>query len=265
MPIISNFPGGSLPEGKSGQFVGFDPAGAPVAKNVTAQDVAFTDGETFQTKYDSGELTGPAGQAGATGAPGKDGSAATVTVGKVTTGAAGSQAAVTNSGSTSAAVFDFTIPRGADGAVGPAGKDGAPGAQGPAGTPGKDAVINGVNALTLNATGGLKGNQSGSTYTLDGAGLRPKGNKYTLTTSGWAKEPTVSGIIFTQTLTVPGVLADESKQLIMPMPASDSRDAYTAAGISCTGQSANSLTFKCQTVPTKAITVYIAIQEVAQA
>ena len=155
--------------------------------------------------------------------------------------------------------------QGPQGIQGPAGKDGAPGATGPAGPPGKNATINGANALTLYTTGGIKGSQSGSTYTLDGAGLRPKGNKYTLTTSGWAKEPTVSGIIFTQTLTVPGVLADESKQLIMPMPASDSRDAYTAAGISCIGQYVNSLTFKCQTVPTKTIAVYIAIQEVAQA
>ena len=258
MPIVSNFPGGSLPDGKSGQFVGFSPTGSPVAKNVTAQDVAFTDGETFQTKYDSGELNGPAGQAGATGAPGKDGSAATVTVGKVTTGAAGSQAAVTNSGSTSAAVFDFTIPRGADGAVGPAGKDGAPGAQGPAGTPGKDAVINGVQALTLNATGGLKGNQSGSAYTLDGSGLRPKSGKYTLPAAGWSSSAK------TQTITATGVLADEAKQLIMPMPASASQDAYAAAGIACTAQGANSLTFRCQTVPTADITVYVAVQEVTQ-
>lgn len=36
----------------------------------TAQDVTFQDGETFQQKYDSGELTGPAGAAGATGAAG---------------------------------------------------------------------------------------------------------------------------------------------------------------------------------------------------
>lgn len=154
--------------------------------------------------------------------------------------------------------------QGPQGIQGPAGKDGASGATGPAGTPGKNATINGANALTLNTTGGIKGSQSGSTYTLDGAGLRPKGNKYTLTTSGWAKEPTVSGIIFTQTLTVPGVLADESKQLIMPMPASASQDAYAAAGIACTAQGANSLTFRCQTVPAADITVYVAVQEVTQ-
>lgn len=46
------------------------------------------------------------------------GDAATVTVGTVTTGAAGSNAIVTNSGTTSAAVLNFTIPRGNTGASG---------------------------------------------------------------------------------------------------------------------------------------------------
>lgn len=41
--------------------------------------------------------------------------AATVTVGTTTTGAAGSSASVTNSGTTANAVFDFTIPEGASG------------------------------------------------------------------------------------------------------------------------------------------------------
>lgn len=52
------------------------------------------------------------------GRDGQDGSAATVSVGTVTTGAAGTNASVINSGTTSAAVFDFTIPRGADGTNG---------------------------------------------------------------------------------------------------------------------------------------------------
>lgn len=46
------------------------------------------------------------------------GEAATIEVGEVTTGAAGTQASVTNSGTENAAVFDFTIPKGADGASG---------------------------------------------------------------------------------------------------------------------------------------------------
>ena len=61
-----------------------------------------------------------------------------------------------------------------------------------------------------------------------------------------------------------GVLADEAKQLIMPMPASASQDAYAAAGIACTKQESNALTFQCQTVPTENITVYVAVQEVRQ-
>jgi len=49
------------------------------------------------------------------------GGGATVTAGTTTTGAAGSSASVVNSGTTTDAVFDFTIPRGATGATGPAG------------------------------------------------------------------------------------------------------------------------------------------------
>lgn len=39
---------------------------------------------------------------------------------------------------------------------------------------GKDATINGVNALTLKATGGLTGQQSGEVYNIDGSGLFSK-------------------------------------------------------------------------------------------
>ena len=61
----------------------------------------------------------PQGPTGATGTQGPAGAAATVTLGTTTTGAAGTSASVTNSGSSSAAVFNFTIPRGATGAQGP--------------------------------------------------------------------------------------------------------------------------------------------------
>lgn len=62
--------------------------------------------------------TGLTGATGATGAAGAAGSAATISIGTVTTGAAGSSAVVTNAGTTSAAVLNFTIPRGADGSGG---------------------------------------------------------------------------------------------------------------------------------------------------
>lgn len=44
---------------------------------------------------------------------------------------------------------------------------------------GKDATINGVNALTLKATGGLTGQQSGDTYTIDGSGILTSAKEYT--------------------------------------------------------------------------------------
>lgn len=74
----------------------------------------------------------------------------------------------------------------------------------------------------------------------------------TLTTSGWSSN--------TQTVTVPGVVASETAQLITPTPAIASQSAYYEAGIMCTGQAANRLTFACQTIPTSNLTVYVVIQ-----
>lgn len=64
-------------------------------------------------------------QTGATGATGPVGVAATVSIGTVTTGAAGTQASVTNSGTPSAAVLNFTIPQGPPGANGGGGGSGS--------------------------------------------------------------------------------------------------------------------------------------------
>lgn len=61
---------------------------------------------------------GEQGKDGSPGAKGDPGAAATVKVGTVTTGEPGTDAIVTNSGTESAAVLDFTIPRGETGAGG---------------------------------------------------------------------------------------------------------------------------------------------------
>lgn len=61
---------------------------------------------------------GTNGKDGSDGIDGTDGAAATITIGAVTTGEPGSSAAVVNSGTTTAAVFDITIPRGDKGADG---------------------------------------------------------------------------------------------------------------------------------------------------
>ena len=64
-------------------------------------------------------IRGDQGPKGDTGDRGASGAAATIQAGTVTTLAPGSDATVTNSGSSSAAKFDFGIPRGATGAQGP--------------------------------------------------------------------------------------------------------------------------------------------------
>lgn len=84
----------------------------------------------------------------------------------------------------------------------------------------------------------------------------PKATEVMLTASGWDASAK------TQKVTVSSVLADETKQLIMPMPAMASQNTYAAAGIACTLQEANALTFRCQTVPTVDISVFVTIQEV---
>lgn len=70
---------------------------------------------------------GPTGETGPVGPQGVPGTAATITIGSVTESAPGGDASVTNSGTATAAVLDFVIPRGETGPTG------ATGATGPAG------------------------------------------------------------------------------------------------------------------------------------
>lgn len=84
----------------------------------------------------------------------------------------------------------------------------------------------------------------------------PKAKLVTLTVAGWDNSAK------TQSVTVAGILADESKQMIIPMPATASMTAYNDAGIQCTGQAENTLTFTADTVPTAAIQVYVTYQDV---
>ena len=77
-------------------------------------------------KGDKGD-TGPQGEQGETGATGETGpagAAATINVGTTTTGEPGTQASVTNSGNTTNAVFNFTIPKGEKGDKGDKGDTG---------------------------------------------------------------------------------------------------------------------------------------------
>lgn len=86
--------------------------------------------------------------------------------------------------------------------------------------------------------------------------VTPNACKVTLTASGW------DSTAKTQSATVSGVLEDESKQLIMPMPAGTSMSAYNEAGIQMTAQGDNSVTFTADTVPTADVEVWVVVQSV---
>lgn len=88
--------------------------GSTSAAEITS---TITQDTTISAVITSG-AKGDKGDTGATGPTGATGLAASISVGSTTTGAAGTSASVTNSGTSSAAVFNFTIPKGADGTNG---------------------------------------------------------------------------------------------------------------------------------------------------
>lgn len=120
--------GATGPQGPAGPTGAAGPQGSTGATGAAGSDGA--DGATGATGPQGATgATGPQGPAGADGADGSDGSA-TVSVGTTTTGNAGTNASVSNTGTGTAAVLNFTVPRGATGATGaqgPAGQDGAQG------------------------------------------------------------------------------------------------------------------------------------------
>jgi hypothetical protein len=75
--------------------------------------IFYNDGSSSQWVDAFVGTVGATGAAGTNGTNGTNGSAATITVGSTTTGNVGTNASVTNSGTSSAAILDFTIPRGA--------------------------------------------------------------------------------------------------------------------------------------------------------
>ena len=128
-------------------------------------------------------------------------------------------------------------------------------------TPDEDGALTALDVAYENGTSGMKATNVQAAVdelheTVQNAGGKPKSALVTLSVAGWDASAK------TQSVAVPGVLADESKQLILPMPATANQNAYAAAGIACTAQAANSLTFTAQTVPTEAIKVYVVVQDV---
>lgn len=129
---------------------------------------------------DAGNVVGPTGSQGPTGAtgatgatgpagtPGTPGAAATVNVGVTNTGAPGSYALVNNSGTTSDAVFNFTIPAGTTGAQGPTGTTGATGPGVPTGG-NTNQVLAKINSADFN-TQWINIAGTGTVTSVDGSG-----------------------------------------------------------------------------------------------
>lgn len=109
---------------------------------------------------DQGQMEGPQGpqgeqgEPGATGPQGDPGAAATIDVGTVTTGDPGTDAAVTNSGTANAAIFNFTIPQGVQGPQGIQGPQGVQGEAGEAATIQVGTVSTGEPGTEASVTNG---------------------------------------------------------------------------------------------------------------
>lgn len=145
-------------------------------KTDTAIQVSYNNGDSWEDLVQLSDITGPegpkgeTGEAGAQGPAGADGSAATIRIGEVTTGAAGSQASVTNEGTENAAILNFSIPQGAAGTPGTPGQDGEDGADGAPGAAGANgASITGITlTLTKDGEGAITGGSGTATLSTGG-------------------------------------------------------------------------------------------------
>lgn len=145
-------------------------------KTDTAIQVSYNNGDSWEDLVQLSDITGPegpkgeTGEAGAQGPAGADGSAATIRIGEVTTGAAGSQASVTNEGTENAAILNFSIPQGAAGTPGTPGQDGEDGADGTPGAAGAaGASITGITlTLTKDGEGAITGGSGTATLSTGG-------------------------------------------------------------------------------------------------
>lgn len=135
-------PGEKGETGKGFKVVDYYDSLELLQQNVPAPEPGDAYGVGYFEPYDIyiyGETAGWVNNGPLQGAQGPDGKAATITVGTVSTGEPGTQVSVTNSGTATDAILNFTIPRGEKGLqgdTGPTGPKGDPGETGPAGPTG---------------------------------------------------------------------------------------------------------------------------------
>lgn len=108
-----------------------------------------------------------------------------------------------------------------------------------------------ITSGTLPITRGGTGSTTAATALTNlGAQAKAKTLTLSLTTAGW------SSTNKTQTKTASGVT---KSNVVIISPTATSQDAYSAAGVKCTAQAANRLTFTCDTVPMEALNVNVVI------
>lgn len=112
---------------------------------------------------------------------------------------------------------------------------------------------NNINLGRLEIANGTADNDAVNLSQLNS--VKPTLKTVTLSSSGWSSNA--------QTVSVTGISATETAQVIQPIPAIASQAAYMEAGVYASGQAANSLTFTCKTAPTSNLTVYVLIQNLS--
>ena len=198
--------------------------------------------------------TGPTGPTGATGSTGPAGStgaagsAATVAVGTTLTVSAGTSANVTNSGTTSAAVFNFTIPLGATGATGPAGPAGPTGATGATGATGSMGATGSTGSTGATGAAGVSGGTFLTPHTplSTTASLSLTTNFISTTADAIATLTYFGTACSLTTFTGYSTVAIGSGQLTV-RSATSPNGTFSGTGVSCTG-SANAA-FTCSGLP----------------
>lgn len=143
--------------------------------------------------------------------------------------------------------------KGDKGDTGPAGKDGVPGPAGERGEKGETGEQGPPGEKGEKGDPGPEGPMGpvGPQGVADEA--RPVIHTVMLAADNWVQNR--------QTISVPGILADEAAQVVLPMPDAAAQQSYYDAGILCQ-QGADTLTFSAEETPSQDLTVYVAIFEV---
>ena len=125
---------------------------------IDANSISFADGETYQEKYDRGELKGEQGKQGEQGEQGQQGNPGPSNVLTIGTVTGGTTASATITGTSPSQKLNLVLPKGEAGTNGTNGKDGAKGADGTSITSVKQtttsSIDGGTNVVTVELSDG---------------------------------------------------------------------------------------------------------------